>query len=51
VAAQATLLGVNAYDQPGVEAGKRAAFALLGRRGYEADAERIARGAPPPWRL
>lgn len=27
--AQATLLGINAFDQPGVEAGKRAARALL----------------------
>ena len=51
VAAQACLLGVNAYDQPGVEAGKVAAFALLGRRGYEAEAERIARSAPPRWTL
>jgi glucose-6-phosphate isomerase len=29
------LLGVNPYDQPGVEAGKTAAFALMGREGYE----------------
>jgi len=28
------LYGVNAFDQPGVEAGKKAAFALLGRKGY-----------------
>jgi glucose-6-phosphate isomerase len=27
--------GVNAFDQPGVEAGKVAAYALMGRRGYE----------------
>jgi glucose-6-phosphate isomerase len=51
VAAQAALLGVDAYDQPGVEAGKRAAFALLGRRGFEAEAARIAAGAPPRWTL
>ena len=51
VAAQAALLGVNAYDQPGVEAGKIAAFALLGRAGYEAEAERIAKAAPPRWTL
>jgi glucose-6-phosphate isomerase len=51
VAAQASLLGVNAYDQPGVEAGKVAAFALLGRSGYEAEAKRIARDAPPRWTL
>jgi glucose-6-phosphate isomerase len=29
------MLGVNPYDQPGVEAGKTAAFALMGREGYE----------------
>jgi len=28
--------GVNAFDQPGVEAGKIAAYALMGRAGYEA---------------
>lgn len=51
VAAQATLLGVDAYDQPGVEAGKVAAFALLGREGYEAEAARIAEATPPDWTL
>ncbi len=30
------LLGINAYDQPGVEEGKNATYALLGRAGYEA---------------
>lgn len=30
------LYGVNPFDQPGVEAGKKAAFAFLGRPGYEA---------------
>ncbi|OQB25192.1 MAG: Glucose-6-phosphate isomerase [Firmicutes bacterium ADurb.Bin182] len=29
------LLNINAFDQPGVEEGKNAAFALLGRPGYE----------------
>lgn len=29
------LLGVNAYDQPAVELGKQATFALMGRAGYE----------------
>ena len=28
--------GVDAFDQPGVEAGKVAAYALMGRAGYEA---------------
>ena len=51
VAAQATLLGVDAYDQPGVEAGKRAAFALLGRAGYESEAARIRTDLPPRWDL
>jgi glucose-6-phosphate isomerase len=29
------LLEINTYDQPGVELGKRATFALMGRPGYE----------------
>ncbi len=29
------MLRINTYDQPGVEAGKQATFALLGKRGYE----------------
>jgi len=29
------LYGINAFDQPGVEAGKIAAFALMHRKGYE----------------
>nr|MBO2493580.1 glucose-6-phosphate isomerase [Clostridia bacterium] len=29
------LLGINAYDQPGVEEGKNATYALMGRPGYE----------------
>ncbi len=33
-AATAELLDIDAYDQPGVEAGKRAMYALLGRKGY-----------------
>jgi glucose-6-phosphate isomerase len=48
---QAALYGVNAYDQPGVEAGKRAAFALLGRRGYERERAAIRRERPPAWRI
>jgi len=35
------LLGVNAYDQPAVELGKQAAFALMGRAGYEDLAKKI----------
>ena len=30
------LLGINTYNQPGVENGKNATYALLGRKGYEA---------------
>ncbi len=29
------LLDINAYDQPAVELGKKATFALMGREGYE----------------
>lgn len=35
------LLGVDPLDQPGVEAGKRLTFAMCGRKGYEADADRV----------
>jgi glucose-6-phosphate isomerase len=48
---QAALYGVNAYDQPGVEAGKVAAFALLGRSGYERERAAIRRERPPAWRI
>jgi glucose-6-phosphate isomerase len=41
------LYGINAYDQPGVEAGKRYASGLLGRSGYEAAKKELeARPAP-----
>ena len=29
------MLHVNTYNQPGVENGKNATYALLGRKGYE----------------
>ena len=29
------MLNVNTYNQPGVENGKNATYALLGRKGYE----------------
>lgn len=35
------LLHINAYDQPAVELGKEATFALMGRKGYEDLAEKI----------
>jgi glucose-6-phosphate isomerase len=37
------MYNVNAFDQPGVEAGKIAAYALMGRRGYEQERRRIER--------
>ena len=35
------ILGINAYDQPGVEEGKNMTYALLGKKGYEAKLEEI----------
>jgi glucose-6-phosphate isomerase len=35
------LYEVDAFDQPGVEAGKIATYGLMGRKGYEKEAERI----------
>jgi glucose-6-phosphate isomerase len=35
------LFNINAYDQAGVELGKDATFALMGRQGYEEMAEKI----------
>jgi glucose-6-phosphate isomerase len=35
------LLQVNAFDQPGVEAGKNATYAMFGRPGYEAVKEEL----------
>ena len=37
------LYGIDAFDQPGVEAGKQAAYALMGRPGYEKSKARLAR--------
>lgn len=33
---------VNAFDQPGVELGKQLTYALLGRKGFDAERKRIA---------
>jgi glucose-6-phosphate isomerase len=41
------LYGINAFDQPGVEAGKRYTCGLLGRPGYE-PARRELEARPPP---
>ena len=35
------MLGVNPFDQPGVEAYKKNMFALLGKPGYEAEGEKL----------
>lgn len=35
------LYGINAFDQPGVEAGKVSAYALMGRPGYEKQRGRL----------
>jgi glucose-6-phosphate isomerase len=45
------LYGVNAFDQPGVEAGKRYTQGLLGRPGYEKYRDELAAGARPDPRL
>ncbi len=43
------LYGVDPYDQPGVEAGKRYTCGLLGRPGYEAARDELnARPASSP---
>lgn len=46
VALMGELYDVNAFDQPGVEAGKVAAYALMGREGYEEERARIESSAP-----
>lgn len=43
-AAAGELLDINAFDQPGVEEGKIATFALMGREGYEKKAAELAGG-------
>ncbi len=40
-AAAGILTGVNPFNQPGIEAGKRMTMGLLGRQGYEGDAQRV----------
>lgn len=48
---QAALYGINAYDQPGVEAGKAQAFARLGRPGYDLQRRQAADHQPPGWKI
>ena len=42
------LYGIDAFDQPGVEAGKIATYALMGRPGHEAEAKRLRRELKRP---
>jgi glucose-6-phosphate isomerase len=42
-AAAGEILEINAFDQPGVEEGKIATFALMGRSGYEEKAAELSR--------
>jgi glucose-6-phosphate isomerase len=44
--AAGSLFGVNAFDQPGVEGGKKTTYGLMGRRGFE-DYHREFTEAPP----
>jgi glucose-6-phosphate isomerase len=46
VAIMGELYGVDAFDQPGVEAGKLAAYALMGREGYEERRAQIEAAVP-----
>ena len=34
-------MGINPFDQPGVEAGKRMTLGLLGRSGYDDEVQRV----------
>ena len=40
------MLNIDAYNQPGVEGGKNATYALFGRKGYEEKAEEIRSAKP-----
>lgn len=40
------MLNINTYNQPGVEGGKNATYALFGRKGYEKTAEEIRSAKP-----
>jgi len=46
VAVQGEHYDVDAFDQPGVEAGKLAAYALMGRAGYAGRRAEIEASAP-----
>ena len=40
------MLNINTFNQPGVEAGKKATFALLGKPGYESQRAELDNAAP-----
>ena len=40
------MLNINPYNQPGVEGGKNATYALFGRKGYEDKAEELRSAKP-----
>ena len=42
------MLNVNTFNQPGVEAGKKATFALLGKQGYEEQKKELDAAASNP---
>ncbi|MBR2782585.1 MAG: glucose-6-phosphate isomerase [Firmicutes bacterium] len=50
-AAAGELLQIDAFDQPGVEEGKKATFALMGRADYEEKAAELNRPAAGPERI
>jgi glucose-6-phosphate isomerase len=44
-------LEIDAFNQPGVEEGKNATYALLGRKGYEAKARELRSSKPKSQRF
>ena len=42
------MYNIDTYNQPGVEAGKKATFALLGKPGYELQRNDLAKASPDP---
>ncbi len=42
------MLNIDTFNQPGVEAGKKATFALLGKPGYEGQRKELDGAAPDP---
>ena len=42
------MLNIDTFNQPGVEAGKKATFALLGKPGYAEQKKALDGAAPDP---